>query len=108
MPGHIDDNWALEQIDPAKDADGLHPVNLGLLVMGVDAPVACTPAGIQLMLADAGIAPSVSDQVFITGGSSPIPAVRQVFAHRFGADKLAYGDEFVSIAAGMSLLAATR
>ena len=34
------------RLDPAKDADGLHPVNLGRLVMGVDGPVACTPAGI--------------------------------------------------------------
>ena len=38
------------RLDPAKDADGLHPVNLGRLVMGVDAPVACTPAGIIELL----------------------------------------------------------
>ena len=38
------------RVDPAKDADGLHPVNLGLLVMGEQAPVACTPRGIVHML----------------------------------------------------------
>jgi methylenetetrahydrofolate dehydrogenase (NADP+)/methenyltetrahydrofolate cyclohydrolase len=40
----------LLEVAPEKDADGLHPVNLGHLVMGVAAPLACTPRGIQLML----------------------------------------------------------
>jgi methylenetetrahydrofolate dehydrogenase (NADP+) / methenyltetrahydrofolate cyclohydrolase len=40
----------LLEVLPEKDADGLHPVNLGHLVMGVDAPLACTPRGIQLLL----------------------------------------------------------
>ena len=40
----------LLEVRPEKDADGLHPVNLGHLVTGVDAPLACTPRGIQLML----------------------------------------------------------
>ena len=35
---------------PHKDADGLHPINLGRLVQGINAPLACTPAGIQLLL----------------------------------------------------------
>jgi methylenetetrahydrofolate dehydrogenase (NADP+) / methenyltetrahydrofolate cyclohydrolase len=50
FPPHLDYEAALLEVDPAKDADGLHPVNLGRLVQGVDAPVACTPAGIQLLL----------------------------------------------------------
>ena len=50
LPPHLDDNWALEQIDPDKDADGLHPVNLGRLVLGVDAPLPCTPRGIVDLL----------------------------------------------------------
>ncbi|WOP18753.1 bifunctional methylenetetrahydrofolate dehydrogenase/methenyltetrahydrofolate cyclohydrolase [Raineyella sp. LH-20] len=50
LPGHLDDNWALEQIDPAKDADGLHPTNLGRLVLGVPAPLPCTPRGIVDLL----------------------------------------------------------
>jgi methylenetetrahydrofolate dehydrogenase (NADP+)/methenyltetrahydrofolate cyclohydrolase len=48
-PG-CDFNAALEAMDPAKDADGLHPHSLGLLAMGVKGPRPCTPAGIQLML----------------------------------------------------------
>src|SRR5262249_54563904 len=44
LPEHLDAESALLAIDPAKDADGLHPVNLGKLVMGVrDAPRPCTP-----------------------------------------------------------------
>jgi methylenetetrahydrofolate dehydrogenase (NADP+)/methenyltetrahydrofolate cyclohydrolase len=51
FPPHLDYEEALLHVDPAKDADGLHPVNLGKLVQGVDAPIACTPRGIQLLLA---------------------------------------------------------
>jgi methylenetetrahydrofolate dehydrogenase (NADP+)/methenyltetrahydrofolate cyclohydrolase len=50
FPGGLDYEAAIERVDPAKDADGLHPVNLGKLVMGVDAPLACTPHGIQALL----------------------------------------------------------
>lgn len=50
LPPHIDDNWALEQIDPAKDADGLAPANLGRLLLGQPAPLPCTPRGIVELL----------------------------------------------------------
>lgn len=50
FPWGLDYGRALLRVDPAKDADGLHPVNLGLLVMGEAAPVACTPRGIVHML----------------------------------------------------------
>ncbi|HAY68275.1 MAG TPA: bifunctional 5,10-methylene-tetrahydrofolate dehydrogenase/5,10-methylene-tetrahydrofolate cyclohydrolase [Acidimicrobiaceae bacterium] len=50
FPKGLDYEAALIRVLPEKDADGLHPVNLGKLVQGVDAPVACTPAGIQLLL----------------------------------------------------------
>ena len=50
LPPQLDEEAALLAIDPNKDADGLHPVNLGRLVMGADGPVPCTPRGIQLML----------------------------------------------------------
>ena len=51
LPEHLDAEAALLAIDPAKDADGLHPVNLGRLVMGAaDAPRPCTPLGIQALL----------------------------------------------------------
>jgi methylenetetrahydrofolate dehydrogenase (NADP+) / methenyltetrahydrofolate cyclohydrolase len=51
FPGHLDFERILLAVDPDKDVDGLHPVNLGKLVQGVEAPLACTPAGIQRLLA---------------------------------------------------------
>jgi methylenetetrahydrofolate dehydrogenase (NADP+)/methenyltetrahydrofolate cyclohydrolase len=51
VPDGFDFNEAMLAVDPAKDADGLHPVNLGLLALGAAAPRPCTPAGIQAMLA---------------------------------------------------------
>ncbi|MFJ5031975.1 bifunctional methylenetetrahydrofolate dehydrogenase/methenyltetrahydrofolate cyclohydrolase [Streptomyces sp. NPDC088560] len=50
LPRHLDANAVLARMDPAKDADGLHPVNLGRLVLGVDAPLPCTPRGIVELL----------------------------------------------------------
>lgn len=46
LPAGINTQKVLEAIDPAKDADGLHPMNLGRLVAGYDAPLPCTPRGI--------------------------------------------------------------
>lgn len=51
LPKGLDEGPVLEAIDPAKDADGLHPTNLGKLALGMDCPVACTPAGIKALLA---------------------------------------------------------
>lgn len=51
LPKEVDETSVLEAIEPAKDADGLHPANLGRLVMGAQGPLPCTPAGIQAMLA---------------------------------------------------------
>jgi methylenetetrahydrofolate dehydrogenase (NADP+)/methenyltetrahydrofolate cyclohydrolase len=50
LPGDLDEEAALLAIDPDKDVDGLHPVNLGRLVMGADGPLPCTPAGIVELL----------------------------------------------------------
>ncbi len=50
LPSGIDTQVILESIDPAKDADGLHPLNLGRLVAGYDAPLPCTPRGIVELL----------------------------------------------------------
>jgi methylenetetrahydrofolate dehydrogenase (NADP+) / methenyltetrahydrofolate cyclohydrolase len=55
LPGHLDDNAALALVDPDKDADGLHPVNLGRLVLGVPGPLPCTPRGIVELLRRNGI-----------------------------------------------------
>jgi methylenetetrahydrofolate dehydrogenase (NADP+)/methenyltetrahydrofolate cyclohydrolase len=50
VPKHLDTGALLELIDPAKDADGLHPVNLGRLVLGEPAALPCTPRGIVELL----------------------------------------------------------
>ena len=50
LPQGIDASAVLEAMDPAKDADGLHPVNLGRLVLGVPGPLPCTPVGIVELL----------------------------------------------------------
>ncbi len=51
VPPGFDFNAAMVAVDPAKDADGLHPVNLGLLALGAPGPRPCTPAGIQELMA---------------------------------------------------------
>ena len=50
LPKHLDEYRVLELMDPAKDADGLHPVSLGRLVLGIPAPLPCTPRGIVALL----------------------------------------------------------
>jgi methylenetetrahydrofolate dehydrogenase (NADP+)/methenyltetrahydrofolate cyclohydrolase len=50
LPKHIDTGRILELIDPDSDADGLHPVNLGRLVLGLPGPLPCTPRGIVHLL----------------------------------------------------------
>ena len=52
LPAGIDEERVLLRIDPAKDVDGLHPTNLGRLVMSRPGPLPCTPAGIVELLAD--------------------------------------------------------
>ena len=55
VPAGFDFNEAMTAVEPAKDADGLHPQNLGLLALGADAPLPCTPAGIQALLVHYGV-----------------------------------------------------
>jgi methylenetetrahydrofolate dehydrogenase (NADP+)/methenyltetrahydrofolate cyclohydrolase len=50
LPAQVEESAVLEAMDPAKDADGLHPVNLGRLVLNVPAPLPCTPKGIVELL----------------------------------------------------------
>lgn len=66
FPKHLDFESLLLRVDPAKDVDGLHPVNLGKLVQGVPAPLACTPAGIVRMLDHYGV-PVAGRHVVIVG-----------------------------------------
>jgi len=50
LPGQIDEDTVIRAIDPAKDVDGFHPVNAGLLLQGAPGIVSATPAGIMLIL----------------------------------------------------------
>ena len=55
LPRGIDSNVVLEAMDPDKDADGLHPMNLGRLVLGIEAPLPCTPRGCVELLRAYGV-----------------------------------------------------
>ncbi|HEY6738658.1 MAG TPA: bifunctional methylenetetrahydrofolate dehydrogenase/methenyltetrahydrofolate cyclohydrolase [Actinopolymorphaceae bacterium] len=50
LPTGVDTNYVFSRVDPEKDADGLHPINLGWLVLGRPAPLPCTPRGIVELL----------------------------------------------------------
>lgn len=55
LPGHIDEDAVIQAVDPGKDVDGLHPVNIGLLFAGTPRFAPATPLGVQRMLIEAGV-----------------------------------------------------
>lgn len=63
-------------------------------------------ACVDRLLRRCGLPPAAVDRVFLTGGSSLVPSVRAIFAARFGADQVRGGDELVTVARGLALLAA--
>lgn len=65
-PPHLDYEAALAELDPDKDADGQHPVNMGRLALGMTGPIPCTPAGIEALLAHYDI-PIAGREVVILG-----------------------------------------
>lgn len=69
LPGHIDDREILEAIDPAKDVDGFHPMNVGRLSQGREALVPCTPAGVIEILKRSDI-PIAGQHAVIVGRSN--------------------------------------
>jgi methylenetetrahydrofolate dehydrogenase (NADP+)/methenyltetrahydrofolate cyclohydrolase len=68
LPAGLDSGAILERMDPDKDADGLHPTNLGRLVLGVDGPLPCTPRGIVEILRRYGVALNGAEVVVIGRG----------------------------------------
>ncbi len=66
IPGHLDYDAALSIMDPDKDVDGMHPVNMGRLALGLPGPLPCTPAGIEALLAFYEI-PVAGKEVVILG-----------------------------------------
>jgi methylenetetrahydrofolate dehydrogenase (NADP+)/methenyltetrahydrofolate cyclohydrolase len=69
-PPQIDFEAALLEMDPDKDVDGLHPVNMGSLALGMPGPVPCTPAGIEALLAHYEIPVSGRDVVILGRGTT--------------------------------------
>lgn len=65
LPKHLDEEQALAHISPEKDADGLHPENMGKLVRGIPAARACTPWGVMRLLDEYGIDPAGKRAVVI-------------------------------------------
>jgi methylenetetrahydrofolate dehydrogenase (NADP+)/methenyltetrahydrofolate cyclohydrolase len=68
VPPGFDFNQAMSAVDPARDADGLHPFNLGLLALGADGPRPGTPSGIQAMLAHYQVPVEGSNVVIVGRG----------------------------------------
>ncbi|MBN2308558.1 MAG: bifunctional methylenetetrahydrofolate dehydrogenase/methenyltetrahydrofolate cyclohydrolase FolD [Candidatus Hydrogenedentes bacterium] len=69
LPGHIDEMKVVNAIDPGKDADGFHPVNVGKMLIGQDAPLPCTPHGCQELLLRSGYDPA-GKHVVVVGRSN--------------------------------------
>ncbi|MEY4740920.1 MAG: hypothetical protein RL402_445 [Actinomycetota bacterium] len=89
LPGGIDSNAILELMDPAKDADGLHPINLGRLVMNVagemKSPLPCTPNGIVELLKRYQI-PTTGAEVAIIGRGLTVGRPLSLLMTRKGID----------------------
>lgn len=65
LPPHMDAQQVIDRIDPAKDVDGFHPVNMGRLALKLPGPRSCTPRGVMTLLEDAGIVLAGKDAVII-------------------------------------------
>ncbi len=70
LPAHLDPARILELVDPAKDADGLHPVNLGRLVLGVPGARPCTARGIEYLLLAYGVPTERADICVVGRGTT--------------------------------------
>jgi methylenetetrahydrofolate dehydrogenase (NADP+)/methenyltetrahydrofolate cyclohydrolase len=71
VPDHLDYDAALLTVDPDKDVDGMHPLNLGRMSVGLPGPLPCTPAGIEALLAHYEI-PVAGHEVVILGRGATI------------------------------------
>ncbi|MCW2140641.1 bifunctional 5,10-methylenetetrahydrofolate dehydrogenase/5,10-methenyltetrahydrofolate cyclohydrolase [Actinoplanes cyaneus] len=70
IPAHLDYDAALQTLDPDKDVDGMHPLNMGRLAVGLPGPLPCTPAGIEALLAHHGIEISGREVVILGRGAT--------------------------------------
>jgi methylenetetrahydrofolate dehydrogenase (NADP+)/methenyltetrahydrofolate cyclohydrolase len=69
LPKHLSEQTVIQAIDPRKDVDGIHPMSIGKLVIGIDTFKSCTPAGIQELLVRSGNDPS-GKHVVVVGRSN--------------------------------------
>jgi methylenetetrahydrofolate dehydrogenase (NADP+)/methenyltetrahydrofolate cyclohydrolase len=70
IPGHLDYDAALAEMDPDMDVDGMHPMNMGRLAVGLPGPLPCTPAGIEELLAFYEIPVSGHEVVILGRGAT--------------------------------------
>ncbi len=87
LPPHINEQHVIEAIDPQKDVDGFHPVNVGRLVIGLECFAPCTPAGIQELLTRSGNDPA-GKHVVVVGRSNIVgkPVANLLLQKRMGAN----------------------
>jgi len=70
IPAHLEYDAALMTLDPDKDVDGMHPLNMGRLALGLPGPLPCTPAGIEALLAHYEIPVSGREMVILGRGAT--------------------------------------
>jgi len=83
LPDHLDSSQVIESITPLKDADGLHPINIGRMLLGMEAPLPCTPHGILMLLKYSDIDPA-GKRVVVIGRSNIVgkPVANLLFQKR--------------------------
>jgi hypothetical chaperone protein len=84
------------------------PVTRAEFEKWIESDLEAIETSIDSLLKTSGIHPRAVDRVFLTGGSSFVPAVRRIFETRFGHDRIRSGNEFTSVAHGLALRAAER
>jgi methylenetetrahydrofolate dehydrogenase (NADP+) / methenyltetrahydrofolate cyclohydrolase len=89
IPSHIDYERVVQMIDPRKDVDGFHPVNVGRMVIGLPAQESCTPAGVLEMLVHYGIETS-GKRVVVAGRSNIVgkPVANMMLQKRRGGNAI--------------------
>lgn len=89
LPKHINENKVLMKINPTKDVDGFHPINLGRLVVGLDGMVPCTPAGIVEILKRSDIE-AKGKHVVVLGRSNIVgkPVANLLYQKKEGANSI--------------------
>ena len=85
LPGHIDEDKVIEAIDPAKDVDGFHPVNVGRMLIGKPGFLPATPAGVMEMLRRSGVE-TAGKHVVIVGRSNIVGKPMAALLVQKGAD----------------------